>query len=101
MTSNTPWGYHTRMKSEVKNQLSRRLKIIEGQVKGLQRLVENDMYCIDVITQTSAVRQALSSIEDVMLKNHLSTHVIDQMKSGKHEKAVDEILSVYKISKRK
>lgn len=89
------------MKSEVKNQLSRRLKIIEGQVKGLQRLVENDMYCIDVITQTSAVRQALSSIEDVMLKNHLSTHVIDQMKSGKHEKAVDEILSVYKISKRK
>ncbi len=89
------------MKSEVKNCLLRRLKIIEGQVKGLQKLVGDDTYCVDVITQTSAVRQALSSVEDVMLKNHLSTHVINQMKSGEHKKAIDEILSVYKIAKKK
>lgn len=89
------------MKKEVNRQLMRRLKIIEGQIKGLQKMVENDTYCVDVITQTSAVRQALSSIEDVMLDNHLSTHAVEQMKNGKHKQAITEILSVYKLSKRK
>ena len=89
------------MKKEIKRKLTRRLKIIEGQIKGLQKMVENDVYCVDVITQTSAVRQALSSVEDVMLENHLSTHVVGQMKSGKHKTATDEILSVYRLSKKK
>lgn len=91
--------YH--MKKEVKKKLGRRLKIIEGQIKGLQKMVEEDTYCVDIITQTSAVRKALSSVEDVMLDNHLSTHVVEQMKSGKHKRAIDEILSVYKLSKKK
>jgi len=64
-------------------------------------MVEGEEYCVDIITQTSAVRHALSSIEDVMLENHLSTHVVSQMKSGKHKRAIDEILSVYKLSKKK
>lgn len=89
------------MKKEIKKKLTRRLKIIEGQIRGLQKMVDEDTYCIDVITQTSAVRQALSSVEDVMLGNHLSTHVVEQMKSGKHKLATDEILSVYKLSKKK
>lgn len=89
------------MKKEIKKKLTRRLKIIEGQVKGLQKMVEEDTYCIDIITQTSAVRHALSSIEDVMLENHLSVHVVEQMKGGKHKRATDEILSIYKLSKKK
>ena len=92
--------YH-RMKKSVKKRLQRRLKIIEGQVRGLLKMVNEEAYCIDIITQTSAVRKALSSVEDAMLENHLSTHVVGQMKSGAHKKATDEILSVYKISKRK
>lgn len=91
--------YH--MKKEVKKKIERRLKIVEGQVKGLQRMVENEEYCVDIITQTSAVRKALSSTEDVLLENHLSTHVVEQIKSGKHKRAIDEILSVYKLSKKK
>jgi len=89
------------MRKEVKRKLTRRLKIIAGQIKGLQKMVEEDVYCVDIITQTSAVRYALSSVEDVMLENHLSTHVVGQMKSGKHKKATEEILSVYKLSKKK
>ncbi|HUX80829.1 MAG TPA: metal-sensitive transcriptional regulator [Candidatus Paceibacterota bacterium] len=89
------------MKQDVKRKVLRRLKTIEGQVRGLEKLVENDTYCIDVITQISAVRQALSAVEDAMLENHLSTHVIEQMKGGSQEKAIREILSVYKISKKK
>lgn len=89
------------MKKEIKKNVGHRLKIIEGQIKGLQKMVDENTYCVDIITQTSAVKQALSSVEDVMLKNHLSTHVVEQMKSGKHKLATDEILSVYKLSKRK
>jgi len=89
------------VKKETKKNVLRRLSIIEGQVKGLVKMVDEDEYCVDVITQTSAVRQALSSVEDVMLENHLSTHVVDQMKSGSHKQATEEILSVYKLSKKK
>ena len=89
------------MKKEVKQKVDKRLKIVEGQIRGLQKMVDQDEYCIDVITQTQAVKEALSSVEDLMLENHLSTHVIDQMKSGKHSKAIEEILSVYKLSKKK
>jgi len=89
------------MKANIKKQVSNRLKRIEGQVRGLQRMVEDDTYCIDIITQTSAVKKALSSVEDAMLENHLATHVVEQMKSGRHKKAVSEILSIYKVSKKK
>jgi len=89
------------MKSGIKKLVQNRLKRIEGQVRGLQKMVNEESYCIDIITQTSAVRSALSSVEDAILENHLSTHVIEQMKAGKNKKAVDEILSVYKLSKKK
>lgn len=64
-------------------------------------MIGEDIYCVDIITQISAVRQALSSIEDIMLENHLSTHVVSQMKGGKQQRATGEILSLFKLSKRK
>ena len=89
------------MKKSVKKRLQRRLKIIEGQVRGLLKMVNEEVYCIDIITQTSAVREALSSVEDAMLENHLSTHVVGQMKSGKSKKATAEMLKVYKLAQHK
>ena len=83
-----------------KKGLLRRLKIVEGQVRGLQELISNDAYCIDVITQTSAVKQALSGIEDVLMEHHLAHCAIDQMKSGKGEKTRQEILKVYRLKRR-
>lgn len=83
-----------------KGKLLRRLKIIEGQIRGLQEMVDKDTYCIDVITQTSAVKQALSGIEDAMMENHLSTCAIDQVKKGKGEKAKAEILKVYRLKRK-
>jgi DNA-binding FrmR family transcriptional regulator len=87
------------MKSH-KESLLRRLKIIEGQVRGLQDMVEKDTYCIDVITQTSAVKQALSGLEDVLMEGHLSTCVIHQIKKGKEEKAIEEVLKVYRLKRK-
>lgn len=83
-----------------KAKILRRLKILEGQVRGLQDMIEKDLYCIDVITQTSAVKQALSSTEDILLENHLSTCVVKQMKSGKEKKAIEEILKVYRLKRK-
>lgn len=83
-----------------KQKLVRRLKIIEGQVRGLQEMLENDTYCIDVITQTSAVKQALSSIEDALMENHLGHCVINQIKDGKEKKAIAEIIKVYSLKRK-
>ena len=85
------------MKKEIKNRALRRLKIIEGQIKGLAQMVQNEKYCVDIITQTSAVRKALSSVEDLILENHLSTHVVHQMKHGDTTKPVKEILKIYRL----
>lgn len=84
-----------------KIKINRRLKIIEGQIKGVQKMVENDEYCINILVQTMAIKNAISSVEDLVLKNHLETHVIKQMNGGEQKKAINEILSVYKLSKKK
>ena len=83
-----------------KQKLIRRLKIIEGQVRGLQNMVKKDSYCIDVITQTSAVKQGLSNVEDALLEGHLGHCVIDQIKSGKADKAKAEIIKVYRLKRK-
>lgn len=89
------------MKKEMKPRAIRRLKIIEGQIRGLQKMVEEDTYCIDIITQASAIKEALSSVEDLLLENHLSTHVIHQVRSGNKAQATEEILKVYKLKRKK
>ncbi len=80
--------------------LIRRLKIIEGQVRGLQEMIAHKKYCIDIITQTSAVKRALSSIEDSIMETHLSTCVVDQIKKGQDKKAVGEIVKVYRLKRK-
>jgi DNA-binding FrmR family transcriptional regulator len=83
-----------------KQKLIKRLKILEGQVRGLQKMVEKDTYCIDVITQTSAIKQGLSGVEDILMQGHLGHCVINQIKSGQTEKATKEILKVYQLKRK-
>ena len=80
--------------------LLKRLKIIEGQVRGLQEMITNGTYCIDIITQTSAVKQALSGVEDALMENHLGTCLIHQIQKGKETKAVEEMLKVYRLKRK-
>ncbi len=89
------------METMSKKRALRRLQIIKGQLGGLEKMIKEDKYCIDVITQSSAIRQALSGIDDLLLENHLSTHVMIQMKSGQGKKAIGEILKVYKLAQRR
>lgn len=89
------------MKHDIKKRALRRLKVLEGQVRGLQRMVEEEAYCIDILTQSSATKEALSSIENLILENHLSTHVLHQMQHGEGGKAAHEIIEIYKLAKKK
>lgn len=89
------------MRQDIKPRATRRLKIIEGQIRGLQKMVEEDKYCIDIITQASAIKEALSGVEDLLLENHLSTHVAQQMKNGQDAQATEEILKVYKLKRKR
>ena len=89
------------MKQDIKKKSIRRLKIAEGQVRGLQKMINDEKYCVDIINQSFAIKEALSRVEDLILENHLSTHVIEQIKSGKESKSIKEILDIYKLSKKK
>jgi DNA-binding FrmR family transcriptional regulator len=83
-----------------KQKLIRRLKILEGQVRGLQNMVEKNIYCIDIITQTSAIKQGLSKIEDMLLEGHLGHCLVDQVKKGQISQATKEILKVYQLKRK-
>ena len=83
-----------------KIKLIRRLKIIEGQVRGLQEMIEKNVYCIDVITQTSAVKRALAGVEDGLMENHLETCLVQQIKKGQEKQATGEILKVYQLKRK-
>lgn len=88
------------LSKELQKKATRRLKIIEGQVRGLTRLVEEETYCIDILTQMDAVREALLGVEAIILENHLNTHVVEQILSGKKKQAIAEILKVYRAARK-
>ena len=63
-------------------------------------MIAKDKYCIDVITQSSAIKQGLSNIENILLEHHLSHCVVKQIKSGASGKAINEVLKVYKLKRK-
>ncbi|MFG1298443.1 metal-sensitive transcriptional regulator [Xanthobacter sp. V3C-3] len=85
------------MHSPNKEQVLKRLSRIEGQVRGLSRMVEEDRYCIDVITQISAVRAALKRVEEEVLREHVAHCVEHAIRSGDAEdqrRKVAELMDV-------
>lgn len=70
--------------------LINRLKRIEGQVRGVQNMIEKDAYCLDIITQVSAINAALNSFNRVLLNNHLHSCVVNNIKNG-NEEVIDEL----------
>ena len=73
--------------------LLNRLSRIEGQIRGIHKMVENDAYCTDILIQVSAVTSALNSFSKVLLSNHIKTCVTNDIKEGKEE-TVDELVNV-------
>ena len=71
--------------------LINRLSRIEGQVRGIRKMVETDAYCVDILTQVSAIQAALNAFNRELLANHIRTCVMDDIKNGKDE-TVDELV---------
>jgi DNA-binding FrmR family transcriptional regulator len=75
-----------------------RLRRIEGQVQGLQRMIEADQYCVDILLQISAVQGALEQVQKLLLGRHIESCVSDAIRSGAkgdRQKKIDELLEVF------
>ena len=84
----------------VQDNASRRLRIIEGQLRGLQRMVEEGAYCVDVLTQISAIHEALRAVGKVVVRHHIETCVTEGLQGGDRQHHYDELMDViYKLSK--
>ncbi len=91
-------GVTVNMQQKTKEACLRRLKRIEGQVRGLARMVEEDRYCIDVVTQVSAVRAALRRFEEEVLRDHVShcvEHAIISGDAADQRRKVAELMEVF------
>jgi DNA-binding FrmR family transcriptional regulator len=91
------------MRQDAKTSVLKRLQRIEGQVRGLARMVEDDRYCIDVVTQISAVRAALRRAEEEVLKDHVAhcvEHAIAAGDKREQRKKVAELMEVLERAER-
>jgi len=85
------------MQNDTRNACLKRLSRIEGQVRGLSRMVEDDRYCIDIVTQVAAVRAALKKVEEEVLRDHVAHCVEHAIRSGDAEdqrRKVAELMDV-------
>lgn len=90
------------MIDEIKKRALHRTRILEGQLRGIQRMIDDEEYCVDIITQTLAVQRSLQSLNKLLVENHLRTHVADMFAEGgeRRDAAVAELLTVYEIENR-
>ena len=91
------------MRDKAKTACLKRLGRIEGQVRGLARMIEQDRYCIDVVTQLSAVRAALRRVEEEVLRDHVAhcvEHAIASGNTGEQRQKVAELMDVLSRSTR-
>ncbi len=85
------------MTPESQRQAIRRMKIIAGQVAALEKQIEEDRYCMDVLDLSHSIQKALRSLDALVMDGHLRTHVVEMMKGGEQEKAISELQRLYRI----
>jgi len=86
--------------ADIKKRALHRTRILEGQLRGLEKMIENEDYCVDILTQSLAIQKSLGSLNKLIVENHLRTHVADQFQEGGEsaERAVEELLRVFELS---
>lgn len=86
---------------DIKHRALHRSKILQGQMKGIEKMIENEEYCMDIITQSLAIQKSLSSLNKLIVENHLRTHIIEKLSSAekkKHAEATSELLDLYELT---
>ena len=82
-------------KQEEKKQIISRLNRLEGQIKGVKKMIEEDRYCNDVLIQLSAIDKEIKSLANLVLDSHMHTCLIERVNSGDYE-AIDEVVDLFK-----
>lgn len=85
-------GKHKHREEKEYKDLMNRLNRLEGQVRGVKRMVEEECYCVDILTQTAAIQSAVNAFNKVLLSNHIKTCVVSEIKDG-NEEVIDELLN--------
>lgn len=85
------------MIDDIQKRALHRTSILEGQIRGLAKMIENEDYCMDIIGQSRAIQKALASLDKLLLENHLRTHIAHMFEDGgpERDKAVAELLRAY------
>jgi CsoR family transcriptional regulator, copper-sensing transcriptional repressor len=88
------------MIADIKKRALHRSRILQGQLRGLEKMIDNEEYCVDIITQSLAVQKSLRSLNKLLVENHLRTHVTDMFEAGgdEREAAVSELLTVFELT---
>ena len=87
--------------ADIKRRALHRTKIISAQMRGLEKQIADDAYCMDVLTQSLAIQKSLASLNKLILERHLRTHIADKMTSGdkaQQSKAIEELLNLYELN---
>ncbi len=82
------------------SEIDARLASIEGHIKGIRKMVQDDVYCVDVLKQTYAVERALQKVEAEILKGHLSTCVATGFKQGRNEAMIEELTDIFALARK-
>ncbi|MEK7861433.1 MAG: metal-sensitive transcriptional regulator [Chloroflexota bacterium] len=88
------------MKPETRRDVAARLRSVAGHVRAVERMVEEDRYCIDVLRQTMAVEKALERVDALVLEGHLETCVADAFREGRSEQTVKELAEIFGTARR-
>ncbi len=88
------------MIEDIKKRALHRTRILAGQLRGLEKMIESEDYCLDILTQSLAIQKSLGSLNKLLVENHLRTHVSEQFEAGgeERERAVEELLRVFELS---
>lgn len=90
---------HKHREETEKRALINRLSRVEGQVRGVKNMVENDIYCTDVLVQVAAIQSALNAFNKELLSEHIKTCVVEDIKNGKEEVVDDLLITIKKLMK--
>jgi DNA-binding FrmR family transcriptional regulator len=83
-----------------KSDILKRLAYIEGHLKGIRRMVEDDQYCVDILKQTYAVKRAIDKLEGILLSGHLNGCVREGFQDGREQQVIDELSELFEMSRR-
>lgn len=89
-----------RVEADVRRDLVARLRSITGHIRAVERMVDEDRYCVDVLRQTMAIERALERVDALLLEGHLRTCVADAFREGRSDQTVKELSEIFNTARR-